>query len=79
MDWKSKRVGAILEAALAEDRVTNDITTALTIPSNLAPTPGTIIANGNPCTSSRPQLYPRVSETSSPKMSLRTPVGRFAK
>jgi len=35
MDWKSKRVGAILEAALAEDKVANDITTALTIPHNL--------------------------------------------
>ncbi len=43
MDWKSKRVGSILEAALAEDRVVNDITTALTIPSNLRAS-GTIIA-----------------------------------
>jgi len=43
MDWKSKRVGAILEAALAEDRVANDITTALTIPANLRAS-GTIIA-----------------------------------
>ncbi len=43
MDWKSKRVGAILEAALAEDRVANDITTALTIPPNLRAS-GTIIA-----------------------------------
>jgi nicotinate-nucleotide pyrophosphorylase (carboxylating) len=43
MDWKSKRVGTILEAALAEDRVANDITTALTIPPNLRAS-GTIIA-----------------------------------
>jgi nicotinate-nucleotide pyrophosphorylase (carboxylating) len=43
MDWKSKRVGAILEAALAEDKVANDITTALTIPLNLRAS-GTIIA-----------------------------------
>jgi nicotinate-nucleotide pyrophosphorylase (carboxylating) len=43
MDWKSKRVGAILEAALAEDRVANDITTALTISPNLRAS-GTIIA-----------------------------------
>jgi nicotinate-nucleotide pyrophosphorylase (carboxylating) len=43
MDWKSKRVGAILEAALAEDKVANDITTALTIPHNLRAS-GTIIA-----------------------------------
>jgi nicotinate-nucleotide pyrophosphorylase (carboxylating) len=47
MDWKSKRVGAILEAALAEDKVANDITTALTIPSNLRAS-GTIIAK-QPC------------------------------
>jgi nicotinate-nucleotide pyrophosphorylase (carboxylating) len=43
MDWKSKRVGTILEAALAEDKVANDITTALTIPANLRAS-GTIIA-----------------------------------
>jgi nicotinate-nucleotide pyrophosphorylase (carboxylating) len=43
MDWKSKRIGAFLEAALAEDKVANDITTALTIPHNLRAT-GTIIA-----------------------------------
>jgi nicotinate-nucleotide pyrophosphorylase (carboxylating) len=43
MDWKSKRVGAILEAALAEDKVAHDITTALTIPPNLRAS-GTIIA-----------------------------------
>src|ERR1700677_2620969 len=43
MDWKSKRVGTILEAALAEDRVANAITTTLTIPPNL-PASGTIIA-----------------------------------
>jgi nicotinate-nucleotide pyrophosphorylase (carboxylating) len=43
MDWKSKRVGAILEAALAEDKVANDITTALTIPPSLRAS-GTIIA-----------------------------------
>jgi nicotinate-nucleotide pyrophosphorylase (carboxylating) len=43
MDWKSKRVGAILEAALAEDKVANDITTALTVPPNQRAS-GTIIA-----------------------------------
>src|SRR5258707_1536114 len=32
MDWKSKRVGAILEAALAEDRVANDLARSLTVP-----------------------------------------------
>src|ERR1700751_1610430 len=43
MDWKSKRVGAILEAALAEDKAANDITTAITIPPNLKAS-GTITA-----------------------------------
>ena len=47
MDWKSKRVRTILEAALAEDKATNDITTALTIPANLRAS-GTIIAK-QPC------------------------------
>lgn len=31
MDWKSRKVTAIMEAALAEDKAVNDITTALTI------------------------------------------------
>lgn len=35
MDWKSKRIQGILEAALVEDRATNDTTTALTIDPNL--------------------------------------------
>jgi nicotinate-nucleotide pyrophosphorylase (carboxylating) len=43
MDWKSKRIRTILEAALAEDKVANDVTTALTIPSGLRAS-GTIIA-----------------------------------
>lgn len=43
MDWKSKRVRAILESALAEDKAANDVTTALTIPPRLRAT-GTIIA-----------------------------------
>jgi nicotinate-nucleotide pyrophosphorylase (carboxylating) len=43
MDWKSKRIRTILEAALAEDKVANDVTTALTIPANLRAS-GTIIA-----------------------------------
>ena len=43
MDWKSKRVRTILEAALAEDKVANDITTALTIDPGLRAS-GTIIA-----------------------------------
>jgi nicotinate-nucleotide pyrophosphorylase (carboxylating) len=43
MDWKSKRVRTILEAALAEDKAANDITTALTIEPGLRAS-GTIIA-----------------------------------
>lgn len=47
MDWKSKRVRALLEAALVEDRATQDVTTQLTIPRGLRAT-GTIVAN-QPC------------------------------
>jgi len=43
MDWKSKRIRTILEAALAEDKVANDVTTALTITPNLRAS-GAIIA-----------------------------------
>ena len=35
MEWKSKRVEAILEQALIEDKATGDVTTALTIDSTL--------------------------------------------
>ncbi len=31
MDWKSRKIAAIMEAALAEDKATSDVTTALTI------------------------------------------------
>jgi nicotinate-nucleotide pyrophosphorylase (carboxylating) len=73
MDWKSKRVGAILEAALAEDKVANDITTALTIPPNLRAS-GTIIAkqacvvSGLGCIPVFLDIFARMSAT---------PVGRF--
>jgi nicotinate-nucleotide pyrophosphorylase (carboxylating) len=73
MDWKSKRVGAILEAALAEDRVANDITTALTIPHNLRAS-GTIIAkqacvvSGLGCIPVFLDIFAKMSST---------PVGRF--
>jgi nicotinate-nucleotide pyrophosphorylase (carboxylating) len=73
MDWKSKRVGAILEAALAEDKVANDITTALTIPSNLRAS-GTIIAK-QACVVSGLGCIPVFLEIFA-KMSS-TPVGRF--
>jgi nicotinate-nucleotide pyrophosphorylase (carboxylating) len=73
MDWKSKRVGAILEAALAEDKVANDVTTALTIPPNLRAS-GTIIAKqacvvaGLGCISVFLDIFAKMSST---------PVGRF--
>ena len=43
MDWKSKRVRTLLEAALAEDKAANDVTTALTVSPTLRAT-GTIVA-----------------------------------
>ena len=43
MDWKSRRVEATLEQALVEDRVTNDITTAMTIEPGLRAS-GTVFA-----------------------------------
>jgi nicotinate-nucleotide pyrophosphorylase (carboxylating) len=43
MDWKSRRISALLEAALVEDKAANDVTTALTIDPGLRAT-GTIIA-----------------------------------
>jgi nicotinate-nucleotide pyrophosphorylase (carboxylating) len=73
MDWKSKRIGAILEAALAEDKVANDITTALTIPPNLRAS-GTIIAkeacvvSGLGCIPIFLNIFARMSSA---------PVGRF--
>jgi nicotinate-nucleotide pyrophosphorylase (carboxylating) len=73
MDWKSKRVGTILEAALAEDKVANDITTALTIPPNLRAS-GTIIAKqacvvaGLGCIPVFLEIFAKMSST---------PVGRF--
>ncbi len=48
MDWKSKRVRAILEAALIEDKAAYDVTTALTIDRKLRAT-ASIVAK-QPCT-----------------------------
>src|ERR1700734_2908886 len=73
MDWKSKRVGAILEAALAEDKVANDITTALTVPSNLRAS-GTIIAK-QPCIVSGVGCIPVFLDIFAKMNS--APVGRF--
>lgn len=43
MEWKSRRIEAILEQALVEDKATSDITTALTVDSGLRAS-ATIIA-----------------------------------
>lgn len=43
MDWKSRRITALLETALLEDKALNDITTALTIDPDLRAT-GTVVA-----------------------------------
>ena len=73
MDWKSRRITALLEAALLEDKAANDITTALTIDPALRAT-GTILAkepcvvSGIGCISAFLSLYG--------KMTTR-PVGRF--
>jgi nicotinate-nucleotide pyrophosphorylase (carboxylating) len=73
MDWRSKRIRTILEAALAEDRVANDITTALTIPAGLRAS-GTIVAK-QPCVISGLGSIPVFLETFA-KMSGGS-VGRF--
>ncbi len=43
MDWKSKRIRRVLEAALAEDKAANDVTTMLTVEPRVRAT-GTIVA-----------------------------------
>jgi nicotinate-nucleotide pyrophosphorylase (carboxylating) len=73
MDWKSRRITALLEAALIEDKAANDITTALTIDPDLRAT-ATIIAKqscvvaGIGCISAFLGLYGKLSTR---------PVGRF--
>ena len=73
MDWKSKRVRAIIESALAEDKAANDVTTALTIPPRLRAT-GTILAK-QACIVSGLGCIPIFFEAFA-KMSA-TPPGRF--
>ena len=43
MDWKSKRIRTVLEAALLEDKAASDITTALTVDAHTRAT-GTVVA-----------------------------------
>jgi nicotinate-nucleotide pyrophosphorylase (carboxylating) len=73
MDWKSKRIRTILEAALAEDKVANDVTTTLTIDKSLRAS-GTIIARED-CVLSGLGCIPVIFDIFS-KM-LPTPLGRF--
>jgi nicotinate-nucleotide pyrophosphorylase (carboxylating) len=73
MDWKSKRVRAIIESALAEDKAANDVTTALTVPPRLRAT-GTIIAK-QACIVSGLGCIPMFFEAFA-KMSANSP-GRF--
>jgi nicotinate-nucleotide pyrophosphorylase (carboxylating) len=73
MDWKSRRITALLEAALLEDKAANDITTALTIDPALRAT-ATIIAKepcvvaGIGCISAFLTLFAKMSAK---------PIGRF--
>jgi len=73
MDWKSRRVTTLLEAALVEDKAANDITTALTIDPTLRAT-GTIVAKqacvvaGIGCISAFLTLFSKLSAR---------PAGRF--
>lgn len=73
MDWKSKRIRTILEAALAEDKVANDVTTTLTIDKGLRAS-GTILARED-CVVSGLGCIPVILDIFS-KMSA-TPLGRF--
>jgi len=73
MDWKSRRIAALLEAALIEDKAANDITTDLTIDPGLRAT-ATIVAKqscvvaGIGCISAFLSLYGKLSDK---------PAGRF--
>jgi len=60
MDWKSKRVTAILESALVEDHATRDATTELTLDSKL-PASATILAKQN-CVLAGWEVIPRTLE-----------------
>ena len=68
MDWKSKRVEALLEQALLEDQALKDITTAYTIEPRLRAS-GTIVAkqdcvvSGLGCIPRFLEIYSRLSQT----------------
>jgi nicotinate-nucleotide pyrophosphorylase (carboxylating) len=73
MDWKSKRIRTLLEAALAEDKVAQDVTTALTIEPGLRAS-ATIVAK-QPCVVAGLGCIPVFLDIFA-KMST-APVGRF--
>jgi nicotinate-nucleotide pyrophosphorylase (carboxylating) len=73
MDWKSKRIRTILEAALAEDKAGNDVTTSLTIDPKMRAS-GTILAK-QACVVSGLGCIPVFLDIFT-KMST-SPVGRF--
>lgn len=58
MDWKSRRIDAIVEQALVEDKATDDTTTLMTIDPTLRGT-GTVIAKQD-CTIAGLGIIPRV-------------------
>jgi nicotinate-nucleotide pyrophosphorylase (carboxylating) len=73
MDWKSRRITALLEAALLEDKAANDITTALTIDPALRATAIIIakqacVVSGIGCISAFLALFGKLTTK---------PVGRF--
>lgn len=76
MDWKSKRVEALLEQALVEDQALKDITTAYTIDPKLRAS-GTILAkedcvvSGLGCISRVLDIYSRLSQAAGQAGTLR--------
>jgi len=76
MDWKSKRIRAILEGALIEDKAAQDITTSLTVDRKLRAT-GTIIAK-QPCLVAGLGAIPVIMECFSELAAKAgSPIGRF--
>lgn len=70
MDWKSRRIEAILEQALLEDKATSDVTTAITVDASLRAS-ATIIAkqdcvvSGLGCIPRFLEIYARLDKKSS--------------
>jgi nicotinate-nucleotide pyrophosphorylase (carboxylating) len=77
MDWKSKRVRSIIEAALIEDKAAYDITTALTVDRKLRAA-GTILAK-QPCVVAGLGAIPAILEVfgALSEKAGNAPIGRF--